>query len=166
MADNYRNFRFTNTGFVILRTIKTYSRTASGKSWKTKPDEIEQDVQSAEYYTNYIQSIPFFNNWGNGAYCRGHYNYTQAGYLPTEVVTVSPYQQTKKVATFEFLYKPDMERKAGWREKEVMEKATEFSVERYQKDVGYHRRIELINPKDDGVTHSATWDTYYKGWVN
>ena len=163
---DWRKFEFKDNRYIILRTIKTYERTDSGKSWKKNPSEVEQDIQSPEFYTNYITSIPFFNNWGDGAYCRGHYTYTIAGYLPTTVITVSPFQTVKKVAEFRFIYRPDLEESAGWREQEVLKNATEFNVETYQKDYGVHRRIEFINPKESGVTHSATWDTYGRKWVN
>ena len=163
---NYEAFHFSNDRYLILRTIKTYSRTESGKSWKSKPDEIEREIQKPEWYENYITSIPFFNNFGYGASCRGRYSYTMAGYIPTEVVSISPGQTTKKVATFEFVYKPEMEEQAGWREKEVLQKATMFEIERYVRDIGTHRRITLINPKESGVTHSATWDTYSRKWVD
>lgn len=168
---NYAAFRFSNDRYLILRTIKTYSRTASGKSWKSKPDEIECEIQKPEWYENYITSIPFFNNFGYGASCRGQYSYTMAGYIPTEVTSISPGQTTKKVAEFEFIYKPEMEEQAGWREKEVLQKATMFEIEAYKEYYNQHyptygKRITLINPKESGVTHSAIWDTGKRRWVD
>lgn len=99
---NYRNFYFAKENYVILATIKTFVRTKSGKSWKSKPESIEKKIFEAKNYENYITSIPFFNSFGSGAYCRGYNSYTTAGYLPTKVVTVSPFRETKKITTFIF----------------------------------------------------------------
>ncbi|MBS1412887.1 MAG: hypothetical protein HPZ00_06220 [Christensenellaceae bacterium] len=99
---NYRNFTFKDERYLIIRVSQTFSRTASGKSWRSKPDEIQTEAVSAENYTNYINAIPFFNNWGDGAYCRAAWTYTMAGYLPTTVTTVSPYRETKIITYFRF----------------------------------------------------------------
>ena len=101
---NYNNFNFTDGRVIITLTKKEYSRTASGKSWKTKPDAENVENVAAAFYTNYIKSVPFFNNFGGGAYCRAQYNYTPAGYLPTTITTVSPEQNRKIVAVFTFKY--------------------------------------------------------------
>ena len=100
--ENWRKFSFTDDkNYKISREIRTYEPTESGKSWRKNPSEIEKDDDvPAEWYTNYVTAIPFFNNWGDGAYCRGHRSYTCAGYLPTEVVTVAPFRKCKKVAVF------------------------------------------------------------------
>lgn len=127
MGRDLRNFNFySGDRFMILVEIKTYSRTDSGKSWRNKPDETERYIYNDERYTNYVSACPFFNNWGDGAYCRAHYNYTCAGYLPNYIVTVSPYRTTKKVASFVFIHKSDLERKAGFREKEIIENAKKW----------------------------------------
>lgn len=102
---DYKKFYFCNENYLILATTKTFSRTQSGKSWKSKPDKIEKKIFEAKNYENYITSIPFFNNFGSGAYCRGYNSYTTAGYLPTKVVTVSPFREIKKITTFIFIKK-------------------------------------------------------------
>ena len=98
---NYRNFSFTNNNYTITHTRKTYHKTDSGKSWKSKPSEEYKKIVKPEYYTNYITSIPFFNNLGT---CRAQHNYTAAGYLPTVIISVSPNGSIKYIDSFSFEY--------------------------------------------------------------
>ena len=102
MSNKYNKFQFTDDSYIITKTVSKYKRTASGKCWKSKPEYVEEEIVSAEHYTNYIQSIPFFNDYGNGAYCRAEHNYTYAGYIPTKITSVSPFQEVKLVAEFKF----------------------------------------------------------------
>lgn len=102
---NYRNFSFTDNSFVITFTKKVFSRTLSGKSWKKNPDTVEFDYFTAKQYQNYVQSIPFFNNFGGSASCRGYWSYTYAGYIPTMITTISPDGKMKITAYFTFTNK-------------------------------------------------------------
>lgn len=87
---------------VIAMTKKEYSRTGSGKSWKNNPDTVVTEKISGRFYSNYISSTHFFNNYGGHASCRVFYGYTYAGYIPVKVSTVS-YDGTKKIiAEFNF----------------------------------------------------------------
>ena len=98
----YSKFNFSDNNFVITFTKKSYSLTGSGHYWKNVPDSIESETVTPEFYRNYIQSIPFFANFGGRASCRAYRNYTAAGYIPVKVVTVS-YDGCKKiVAEFSF----------------------------------------------------------------
>lgn len=87
-------------GYRITKTEKRYSRTASGKSWKKNPDSVTKEEITKEHYDNYIDSVPFFNRFGYGAYCRAHRGYTYMGYIPVSVVTVNPGRTEKIVAQF------------------------------------------------------------------
>lgn len=102
MSYDYRKFSFTNNNVSITLVKETFTRTDSGLSWRSKPDTTTTETVDARQYTNYITSIPWFNNFGYGCYCRAHWNYTKAGYLPTEVVSVSPHREKKIVAKFHF----------------------------------------------------------------
>jgi hypothetical protein len=102
---DYKKFSFTDGSYLITYTTETYGRTKSGKGWKSKPDEVKTEVVNAQFYTNYVQSIPFFNNFGFGAYCRATRNYTVAGYLPVVITTVSPGREVKRVTKFTFTNK-------------------------------------------------------------
>ena len=159
----YDEFSYTNNGYLILRSIETYSRTASGKSWKSKPDTVENEIVPPEHYTNYITSIPFFNNWGDGAYCRAAFSYNAPGYLPTTVTSVLPFQQTKKIAHFSFISKSTMLINAGYREKDIVERAKTYTRENAAgKDL-----IELITAYDEtGHADSATYEKHSNKWVN
>lgn len=97
---DYRKFEYTNENYLIFRTIETFSRTASGKSWKSRPDEVENEIVPPKHYENYVTAIPFFNNFGDGASCRAAFSYNAPGYLPTRITTVSPFRETKKSCLF------------------------------------------------------------------
>lgn len=86
----------------ITKKVEKYLRTESGKSWKSKPESVETEVVSAEHYINYVESVPFFNNFGYGASCRAYNGYTCAGYIPVKITSISPMRETKLVATFTF----------------------------------------------------------------
>lgn len=168
MAENWRDFTFNDNRWLILKRKEVYYPTDSGKSFHRKPDEVKCEVVEPKHYENFVTSIPWFNNWNHGAYCRGVRNYTGAGYLPTTITTVAPYRTEKNIVTFRFINKRDLEEKAGWREKEVMRKAKEYESEKYvPTNVCYAiaERITFIT-EDDGVTHSATWDKHLERWVD
>lgn len=95
----YRNFNFTNDNYIITHTRKTYERTDSGKSWKSKPTEQYSETVKPQFYTNYVTSIPFFNVLGT---CRAQHNYTIAGYLPVVITSISPNRETKHIDIFTF----------------------------------------------------------------
>lgn len=97
----FKNFSLGGA-WTITRECATYSRTASGKGFKSKPDTVTRETVNAEFYSRFVQSVDFFNAWGDGAYCRAEYGYTVAGYVPVKVVTVSPFRATKQVDTFTF----------------------------------------------------------------
>lgn len=158
-AHDYRKFSYTNENYLIFRTIETFNRTDSGKSWKSKPDTVENEIVSPEYYTNYITSIPFFNNWGDGASCRAAFSYNAPGYLPTTVTTISPYKQTKKIARFWFFSKERLLINAGWREKEIIKNAVSFSVEYVD-----GRKLIYFYTNADGVTAEGCFDTTTNKW--
>jgi hypothetical protein len=99
---NYNKFNFTDSRVTITHVKNIYSRTASGKSWKKAPDETSCETVNAAFYTNYITSIPFFNNFGT---CRAQHSYTPAGYLPTVITSISPDKNIKHVDSFIFEYK-------------------------------------------------------------
>ena len=100
-AQYYRQFNFTNDRFIITHTRKHYERTATGKSWKATPTEEKTERVTAQHYTNYVTSIPFFNNLGT---CRAVHNYTAAGYLPVTITSISPDKNEKYIDSFSFEY--------------------------------------------------------------
>lgn len=164
MANRYDTFRFDNTGYMILHEHREYSCTDSGKSWKSKPYEVTRDVITPEHYTNYVTSIPFFNRFGYGAYCRGHWGYECAGYLPVEIVTVSPGREQKNIDTFRFINYYRMEEKAGYREKDIMQRAKTWESEYIS---GRGTLYTFITEEDEsGHCDSATIQERGYQWVN
>lgn len=99
----YAAFRFANRPYRVKAVFKTYSSTSSG--WKTQPDEVEERMMTAWEYESYINSIPFFNSYGEGASCRAKWWHCMAGYLPLRVTSISPNRITKIVVEFEILEK-------------------------------------------------------------
>lgn len=152
----YQNFKLYGT-WVILRECATYSRTDSGKSWKRKPDEVRREVIDADFYSNFIVSIDWFNSWGDGAYCRGERNYTIAGYIPTKVTTVSPHRATKQVDTFVFIPRGNLMENAGRRETRIVSNAETWDIEGGRG----HRLITF-----DTGNESATYEDGTNNWIN
>lgn len=87
--------------YKITQTTETFTPTASGKSWRSKPDTVEVEEITMEHYNNYTSLVPFFNGFCGGT-CRAYYGYTFCGYTPTRVTTISPGREVKKVASFTF----------------------------------------------------------------
>lgn len=157
--NDWKNFRYENESFLIFRTLESYTRTASGANWKSKPDTVKNEIISPEFYTNYISAIPFFNNWGDGAYCRAKSSYNMPGYLPTHVVTVSPFRQKKEIADFWFFKKEILLLNAGYREGEIVENAKRFKTER----IDGHNLIYFYTDNNDD-TASGIFDTKTNFW--
>ena len=97
---NYRNFKFSDHGFTIEHTKETFVKHGR-KCWPKKPETVTFSNSTPESYTNYVTSVPFFNGFCGGK-CRAYWSYTQAGYLPTRIVTTSPDGNTKHVDYFRF----------------------------------------------------------------
>ncbi len=156
---NYNNFIYDNSDYLVLIKLETFNRTASGKSWKSKPTETSQRIYTPVQYTNYITAIPFFNNFGDGAYCRGKWEYTMAGYLPTIITTVSPFRTVKKKASFLFIKKSRLLNRAGWREKEIVKNAKSWKME-----VVDGKKYLHIFTNAEGVTASGCFDFAHNVW--
>lgn len=159
MKNKYLDFEYTNENYLIFCTIETYSRTASGKSWKSKPDSVENEIVPPQHYTNYITSIPFFNRFGDGASCRAAWSYNAPGYLPTRITAVSPFRITKKIAVFWFIKKDTLLINAGYREKEIIQNAKRFSVEY----IDGSKMIHFYTDSTDS-TASGIFDTRRNIW--
>ena len=80
-------------------TTKKYGRTESGKSWKSNPTEIEITTINQETYDNIFnkKTQAFFK--GIGGYERASKSYTNAGYIVTRLISISPDKTTKIVRT-------------------------------------------------------------------
>lgn len=84
--------------------ISEYSRTDSGKSWKSKPDEV---VTESVTMDNVIKAtaddtLSFFRRLGG--YEGLEKSYTSRGYLPWKLTSISPDRSIKRVR--EYTYNP------------------------------------------------------------
>lgn len=156
---DYRKFSYTNENYLILKTSSTYKRTDSKKSWKSNPETVEQEIVTPTHYTNYITAIPFFNNFGFGAYCRAKFTYNMPGFLPTIITTVSPEQETKIITTFEFVEIDKLKINSGWRENEIIKTAKRFAIE-----FADGARMIHFYTDSDGVTAHGIFDTKRNIW--
>ena len=78
-------------------TTKTYERTESGKNWRNKASEVEMTTIDQETYDNIFskKTQAFFRKLGG--YERATKSYTTAGYIVTNLVSISPDRTTKIV---------------------------------------------------------------------
>ena len=83
-------------------TKYTYSRTASGKSWKSKPDTVENFVVSWEQYLDMTSpaTCRFFKRLGGSEFLRR--SYTAYGYIPVELISCNPSKDIRIVRVFDF----------------------------------------------------------------
>lgn len=70
----------------------------SGSKW-IETERRERFVDAETYY-NVFSAIPFFRNLGG--FERVSMSYTRAGYIPVEVVSISPDRTKKTVRSFDF----------------------------------------------------------------
>ena len=80
-------------------TTKTYKKTESGKSWRTKASEVKITTIDQETYNNIFskETQRFFRSLGG--YERATKSYTVAGYIVTSLTSISPDETTKIVRT-------------------------------------------------------------------
>lgn len=99
--DATRNIRM-NMGYLkeacIVMKEQKFTRTPSGKSWKSKPDSEETKKIPADWYHNYFDAVPFFRNCGGSESVQ--MGYTYAGYLPVQLTSISPERDKKIVRRF------------------------------------------------------------------
>lgn len=99
---DYKAFHFDRSDVIVTKKVEKFTRTASGKSFRSKPLEVTEELITPKQYENYVTAIPFFNSYGYGASCRAVLGYTKCGYIPTRITSVSPGREVKLVATFRF----------------------------------------------------------------
>lgn len=100
MASKYTSFYFLDSSFTINHKRESFRKREGAKSFPKKAEKVScDDDVGVAFFTNFVQSIPFFNNLGR---CRAEWAYTKAGYLPVKITTISPDGCTKLVDRFSF----------------------------------------------------------------
>ena len=86
----------------VTVTIEEYARTASSKSWKSKPHEVSTEKVDMQWMRNYtdIDTMRFFRRLGSSQ--RVDRGYTSCGYNPVRATSVSPCRTVKKVVHFKY----------------------------------------------------------------
>lgn len=92
----------------IVMVEREYTRTASGKSWRAKPDRNETRQITAQNYYNYCDSIPFFKCLGGSETC--DFGYTYCGFVPVEIRSIAPDRSKKIVRRFYIVDSPETAR--------------------------------------------------------
>ena len=80
------------------KNIKMVEKRYYKKGNKWVLSESKEENITKEYYLNIINSCKFFRNLGG--YERLTNNYTYAGYIPTQLNSISPDKQEKIVRSF------------------------------------------------------------------
>ena len=95
----------------IMRT-ETFSRTESGKSWKSKPDSVETKRIDGEYFENKTsrETQRFFRRLGGSEYAV--YGYQRCGYIVYRLTSCNPGRTIRKVHTFDPI---DPDKKDFWK---------------------------------------------------
>ena len=85
--------------YISIIKIQKFKRDALKKHWKIESESIE--LITLQYVANCEQDSPFFKNTlnCNETICKGH---TAHGFLPIELLTVSPDRLNKTVRTFTY----------------------------------------------------------------
>ena len=97
--------------FVIICEHYTYTRTAYGKSWASKPIEKIIEVISHDIYrSNFSSPDPLMKACGGTE--RIYRSYTPAGFTCRACVCVSPYRQVKSVREFFVYLEEEFKKKA------------------------------------------------------
>ena len=86
----------------IKVTTSEYSRTDSGKSWRSKPDTVETESVTMDQVkkTTDDGTMKFFRRLGG--YERLERSYTAFGYLPWILTSISPDKSIKRVREYSY----------------------------------------------------------------
>ena len=96
---------------VIICEHSTYAKTASGKSWASKPIEKRIEVISRDIYkSNFSSHDPLMKACGGTE--RMYRSYTPEGFICTTCVCISPDRQRRSVREFFVYSEEDFKKKA------------------------------------------------------
>ena len=130
-------------GTICIWTREHYERTDSGKSWKSKPSDVERLVISDEWQ-RVKTSDSEARFWGIIGTYRRQYGYTHAGYRVTRMTLTSPDASRQTRESFTFI-PVDM----GYREYDVLSAARVADL-----------RSERINGEEHEIARFSAFDRF------
>ena len=74
MSNNYKNFVFTGGNNCRIEHTKSLYNTTPGGRFRNTPYKTITEIVTPEFYTNFVRSVTFFNNFGGGT-CRAYWAY-------------------------------------------------------------------------------------------
>lgn len=160
MSYNYKGFSFNHSRLVLCEK-REYSRTESGKSWKSKPDSVKHSVENGQWFENFVRSVPWFNNRYYGESCRCEWGYTKAGFVPLQCVT-SKTGYKKIVYEFHFISSYQAKRLASPEQHQTMIDCDDWQMACSNK---YGRCFRFSRTDSLGNQHSAIWKDSQEAWV-
>lgn len=89
--------------YKIELTREEYTRTESGKSWRSKPDSSRVEIIQDKHYNNYIDSMKSMRRLGGSETAQR--SYSAHGYNVYRLTSISPERDTKIVYLFNHDYK-------------------------------------------------------------
>ena len=106
-AEFKKNYPYSNKHYFVdyifsfsgmIKEERTYyTRNTDKGRWKET--EKETETINTEYYMNCIEATPFFKRLGTEKVYKG---YSIAGYIPLEIVSISPTKTEKIIRKFYF----------------------------------------------------------------
>ena len=130
-------------GTVCVWTREHFERTDSGKSWRSKPSEIERLIITEEWAREKTsdQEAGFWSVWGT---CRRYYGYTYAGYRVTRMTMTSPDASRQTRESFAFVPVS-----IGYRENEILRAARTADI-----------RTATINGEEHEIARFSALDRF------
>lgn len=89
MRSNFNDYK-------IELTEERFFKADNKKSWITESKTTK--IVTFDEYFNYISSVGFFKNTGGRE--KIEKTYTQCGYIPTKIISISPSKDIRVVRTF------------------------------------------------------------------
>lgn len=91
--------------YMLTITCEVYSRTESGKSWRSKPDTAESETlpwyrhgEDVHRKTTSDETLAWFRRIGASEYAER--SYTPVGYIVTRLISTSPDRTVRVVRKF------------------------------------------------------------------
>ena len=149
--EDCKNFSFTDNNFLILTESRYFKK--DGDKWVSK---IERKIITPDFYTGCVNTVPFYHEKMNYS-CKVKESYTPAGCLPTCILLTT--EDIKDLNNFVFLSRREMEKSAGYREKEILTHADHWELRPED-----NSQMLYLYATVNGEEKSAIYDICRKEW--